>query len=582
MVDLAKFKDLFISEAEDHLQKLNDNLLALEKNLSDPEGQANGANKKLMDELMRSAHTMKSSSATMGYKKMAFLTHVMEDIFDYARNDMLKITPKIINETFKALDSLEKSLKSIKKSDKELNVDSVITKIKKLTGVQTEGAGKSARTPEGRPIGKSETQNSKPVKEDLEPDKSEILNQKSGIDRIDHIKVPIERLDNLMDLMEELLIDKMRLEQLKEKNPELKAVVEHLSRLVSDIQYQVMQARLVPVEQIFARFPRMARDLAQEQKKKVELEITGGEIELDRTIVDKLGEPLVHLLKNAIDHGIEKSGSVKLQAKRENEFAVITVENDGKSIDFEKVKQAAIKRNIASAKAVESYNQNQLINLLYNGRLSTKDKVTETSGRGVGLSVVKNFADNIGGRVVVESPVSDNGGTRFTLELPLTLAIINALLVKVKDSLFAIPFSSIERSVAIHSSDIRSMADQDVAVVDGFDVPLVKLNKVFNIPDIIEILENKNIKEKKISNKDNIDKLKISETAVLVRRGKDIAGIVVDKLVNRQEIIVKPLPIVLRGTKGFSGSTILGDGRTILILDVMSLLEDASKLIRTS
>ncbi|MDA2921774.1 chemotaxis protein CheA [Patescibacteria group bacterium AH-259-L07] len=569
MVDLSKFKDLFISEAEDNLQKLNGNLLALEKNL--PAGRQ-GQSKKLLDELMRSAHTMKSSSATMGYKKMAFLTHVLEDIFDHARNDELKITPKIINELFKTVDILEKSLASVKKSGEELNVDTQARKLKKLTGVTTEGVGKSPRTPEEKPA----TQRAQKPVEDTETSVPSDDLSALSVAKIDHIKVPVERLDNLMDLMEELLIDKMRLEQLKNKTPELEGVVEHLSRLVSDIQYQVMQARLVPVEQIFARFPRMVRDLAQEQKKKIGFGMTGGEMELDRTIVDKLGEPLVHLLRNAVDHGIEKSGTINLQAKREKDFALIMVENDGKNIDFEKVKRAAVKRNIVDAKEIESLSENQLINLLYHPRLSTKDKVTETSGRGVGLSVVKSFVDQIGGRVTVESPITD-GGTRFTLELPLTLAIINSLLVEVRDTLFAIPFSSIERSVDIPQGDIKSMADQDVAVVDGVDVPLVYLHKVFNLAFSAEHLADNKNKTKKIINPKSS-----TLTAVLVKRGKDIAGIVIDKLINEQEIIVKPLPSVLKGTKGFSGSTILGDGRTILILDFVSLLEDRSKLIRTS
>lgn len=568
-MDLSKFKDLFISEAEDHLQKLNDNLLALEKNPRD---------KKLMDELMRSAHTMKSSSAAMGYKKMAYLMHVIEDVFDYARNDMIKITPKIITETFKALDALEKSLKSIKKSDKELNVGSIITKLKKITGIKTKGIGKSKRTKEEKPIIKAASNKQRVTSnEDREKELRDTGHGLPVIERIEYIKVPVERLDNLMNLMEELLIDKMRLEQIKEKTPELEAVVEHLSRLVSDIQYQVMETRLVPLEQIFARFPRMVHDLAQEQKKKVELEITGGEIELDRAIVDKLGEPLVHLLRNAIDHGIEKKGKIKLKAQREKEFVLIVVEDDGRGIDFEKIKQVAIKRNIISAKEARLYDKNRLINLLFGGHLSTKEKVTETSGRGVGLSAVKNFVDSIGGRVVVESPISDKGGTRITLELPLTLAIINSLLVKVKDSLFAIPFSSIERSVVISESDIKSMADQDVAVVEGRDVPLVYLERVFE-------LENDSNEQRVTSNEQRVTRTEqsVTKTVVIVQRGKDIAGIVVDKIITKQEIIVKPLPSILRGVRGFSDSTILGDGRTLLILDVVSLLEDTKKLVRTS
>ncbi|MEK7453107.1 MAG: chemotaxis protein CheA [Patescibacteria group bacterium] len=577
-MDISKFKDLFISEAEDRLQILNDNLLVLEKNPSDG---------KLLDELMRSSHTIKSSSATMGYKKMAFLMHVMEDIFDYARNGVLKITPTIIDQLFKTIDISEKSLASIKESNNELNVDAIIEELKKITGVKTEGTGKSIRAADGKPIvvdikPKEEKQINNVEVTAVEPEKkANIVQAGEVVQKIEHIKVPIKRLDDLMNLMEELLVDKMRLEQFKNRDVELKGVIEHLGRLVSDIQHQVMQARLVPVDQIFARFPRMVRDLSQNQNKQVELEVSGGEIELDRTVVDKLGEPLVHILRNAVDHGIEKSGIIKLQAMRENDFALIIVENNGVGINFGKVRQAAVKRNIIGAKEADSLNKDQIMNLLFHPRLSTNDEVTETSGRGVGLSVVKGFTDQIGGRVIIESPLSGNNGTRFTLELPLTIAIINSLLVGVKDTLFAIPFSSIERSVNIQNGEIKSMADQDVAVVSGVDVPLVYLDKVFSLNGA-EIADIKFKSIEDASQELEVKNLKSSITAVLIKRGKDVTGIVIDKLINEQEIIVKPLPSVLHGTKGFSGSTILGNGKTILILDVVSLLEDAKKFVRTS
>ena len=547
MVDLTKYKDIFLLEVEDHLQKLNDNLLKLEK---DPK------NKDLLNELMRSSHTIKASSATMEYKKTAFLSHVMEDVFDYMRSGLLEATPKTIDELFKSVDVLEKSILEIKKLDKETDLDQTIEKLKKITGVANQGIGKSARGAEGEPGVEKKTNK-------VFDGKKTDTEQPANIERISHIKVPVERLDNLMDSMEELLIDKMRLEQLKKNDSILEEVVDHLSRLVSSIQYQVMQARLVPVEQIIGRFPRMVRDLALGQKKDIEFEMIGGEIEMDRTIIDKLGEPLMHLLRNAIDHGIDKKGKILLKVSREREFALISVEDNGRGIDFKKIKEAAVRRNIVSEKDIESFGKEQLINLLFHSYLSTKEKVTETSGRGVGLSVVKGFADQIGGRVLIE-PSLPAGGARFILELPLTLAIINALLVLVQDFIFAIPFSSIERSVIVSKKNIKSMADYDVAVIDGKDVLLAWPHKIFNL----------SVKTEKKENFESI-------TVVMARRGKDTIGLVVDKLINRQEIIVKSLSPVLRGIKGFSGSTILGDGMVALIIDVAGLLENKSRLVRT-
>lgn len=552
-MDLEKFKNIFIMEAEEHLQKLNDNLLKLEKDQND---------KNLLDELMRSSHTIKASSATMGYKKTAFLTHIMEDVFDYMRSGLLRATPKIINELFGAVDALEKSIKSIKGSDKEINLDSASVKIKKISGVATKGTGKSFRTGDGKPIIKEKGKKLSPTqKREVQAEKEE---KKEQTEKISHIKVPVERLDALMDLMEELLIDKMRLEQFKKTDLKLEELVDHLNLLISNVQYQVMQSRLVPLEQIFTPFPRMIRDLAQEQKKKVSFAVMGSEIELDRTIVDKLGEPLVHLLRNAIDHGIEKQGSIILKAVREKDFVLISVEDDGKGIDFEKVKQATVKRNILSQREAEKATEEQLTDLLFHSRLSTKDKVTETSGRGVGLSIVKNFSDQIGGRVLIEPSLS-GGGARFTLELPITIAIINALLVGAGEFIFAIPFSSIERSVIVPLKNIKSMADYDVAVIDGRDILLAWSDKIFNFP----------VKTK------NEDRQK-SIIVVIVRRGEDAVGLVVDKLISQQEIIVKSFSPILRKIKGFSGSTILGDGKVSLIIDVVTLFENKNKLIRTS
>ncbi|MBT4122273.1 chemotaxis protein CheA [bacterium] len=589
MIDLSKFKDIYVSETEDHLQKLNDNLLALEKDLS---------NKSLLNELMRSAHTLKSSSATMGFNDMAFLTHVLEDVFDYARNDLFNITSETVTKLFEAIDSLDNSLKSVKEKNKESDLKKVIENIKKITGVKTEGIGKSVRHEDGKPLVEKKEVKSGDNK----------LDELKEADKITSIKVPVERLDKLMDLTEELLIDRMRIETISGYDLDssltdekltlesllfkLTPAVEHLSGLISNLQYLVMQARLVPLGQIFARFPRMIRDLATEKKKKINLEISGEDLEVDRTIVDKLGEPIVHLLRNALDHGIDTEGTIKLKAIREKDFVSVIVEDNGLGIDFKEVVEAAVRKNIIGNDEGNNYlskieknkifdygadkkyvaDRKQIEDILFNPRLSTNKQVTKTSGRGVGLSVVKKFSEEINGNIILESPLSKKGGTRFTLELPLTLAIINALLVKIDNSMFAIPFSSIARAVSVKPEDIKSMADQDVAVVDNMRVPLVDLERVFHLV--------KPLQGKKTIQQLEKESKQINKTVVLVKRGKELAGIIVDRLLNEQEIIVKPLPSVLKGVKGFSGSTILGDGETILILDVITLLQDSSKLIR--
>lgn len=524
-MDIKKFKDIYLSEAEELVESITAGILNLEKNPKD---------KEVFDELMRYSHTMKSSAAAMGYGGVSNLMHKMEDVFDNARKEGFILASKDINTLLKAVDSLKKALVVIQKSDREPELEQIAHEVEELANRADEGSEQGEEGREGSSA-------SIPVENE----------------RITHIKVPVERLDRLMDLTEELVIDKIKIEYFQNRYPEIKETADHLARLVTDMRYQVMQARLLPVEQIFMRFPRMVRDMAEAGNKRIDLEISGGELELDRTIVDKLGEPLVHLIRNAIDHGIEKEGKIYLKAVREKEYAVITVENNGSDIDFEKLKRIAVKNNIISQVEADSLGVRESKDLLFHPHISTRGEITETSGRGIGLNAVKDFVTQMGGRVTVESPIVD-GGTRFTLELPLTLAIINALLVNIRGSVFAIPFSNIEKTVSMRRGDIMSMADQDMVIVEGRDIPIISVNTI----------EGQGYGKEGYAEQSII---------VLVRQEEDGAGIMVDSVLNEQEIIIKPLPSILRGVRGFSGSTILGDGKTILILDIKELLEDFKK-----
>lgn len=560
MFDVNKFKDIFLIEAQEHLQKMNDNLLLLEKiykknNFKFESGQSG----EILNELMRSSHTIKSSSATMGFNKLAYLTHVLEDIFDYARYGKLVLDKKLFNFLYEIFDSIKDSLEEIKKNDKELDLQKLAEKIKKITGVATSGIGKSQRNEASEPVLQQK------IIKDLE----------NKTEKISHINVSVEKLDQLMNLTEELLIYRLRLnEYLKQRishSIELDKLSEDLALTISNLQYSVMQVRLVPVGQAFINFPRMVRDLASKQNKEIEIEILGTDLELDRTIVDKLQDPVVHLLRNAIDHGIIKKGKISILTKREKDYFVVEVLDSGKGVDWKKVVDVAHKKMIINAELANKYNKeleklkdqtpsDEIVRLIFHPNLSTAESVTETSGRGVGLSVVDNFVKDIHGNVLVKSPVSKDGGTKIILELPLTLAIVKSLLVQVADQKFAIPFTVIQRAVLVPLKDVKSLGDQDIAVIEDTDVPLIKMEKLLGLNSIKK--DNKNL------------------ILVLVRHGSEIAGLVVDKLINQQEIIIKPLPASIKNIKGFTGSTILGDGQTILILDVSNIVLDIKKLTR--
>ncbi|MGB2762503.1 MAG: chemotaxis protein CheA [Minisyncoccales bacterium] len=548
MKDQKKYLKMFVSEAKENLEVLNNSLLKIEKKPND---------KKSASELMRAAHTLKSSAAAMGHTQMSQLSHAIEDIFDGVRSGKSQFSSSNSNALFIAFDLIDKSLQEIKAGRSELDTVAVIEKLEEITKKQEDL--KTHDMPEG----------------------AALAERPEAIQALEEIKVDIKTLDSLMNLSEELLVNRMRLSEIlvKKKYEELPVAIDMLGRLVSDIQYNVMQARMIPLGQIFDRFPRMVRDLCNKEKKSADLEIEGGEIELDRTVIDKIGEPLIHLLRNAVDHGIETTGKIQLKAKREKGFVIIEVINDGNVLDIEAIKEAAKRKRIIDAQQAERLTKEEIMNLIYHPELSTSKNVTETSGRGIGLNIVKLGIESLGGTVSVESPIVDQeGGTKFILQLPLTIAIIQALLVKVAEEIYAIPITNVDRSVKVPRELIKKALDREVAIVKEKDIPLIRLNKLFNLKQ----LARNNLQLAKKESQNTKVKGQMSELVVIIKKPivtsegreeeKPIFGLVVDKLVSEQDIVIKPLTGILKQNKGFAGITILGDGHPALILDVATLI----------
>jgi len=532
--DMGKYKEDFIKEAEEHLQVLNTTLLKLEKNPKDKKG---------IDAIFRASHTLKSMSAAMGYTKIELLCHTMEDLLDVVKSSKIKLTGEIIQILFDCFDNLEFGLKQIKQDKEEPAVDILVSKLKlQLSKIPKKG-------------GKEET------KEIKEPTGEELAKKPEAIQKIENIKVGVVTLDALMNLVEELLVNKMRLDQIKDsgKIEELPSALDVLGRLVSDMQFNVMKARMVPVEQIFNRFPRMVRDLSKQESKEINFIVEGHDIELDRTIIDQIGEPIVHLLRNAVDHGIEskeerknsgkkQQGTIKLTAEREKGFAIIELEDDGAGLDLKKIKNVAVNKGLI--KAGIQLNDEQIINLLFDPKFSMTKKVTAVSGRGVGLDVVKTKVEALGGSVKVDS--KPGKGTKFRLELPLTLAILQAMLMNVGREIYAVPLQSIVRTVRIKDENIKGVMGNEVAVLQDMNVPIIRLHDMF---DVVRDREEK------------------EDLLVIVRKGKALAGLAVDSIMSEQDIIIKPLRTrIMKETKGFAGFTILGTGKVVLILDVAGLV----------
>lgn len=664
-MDVNQYLEIFIEEAQEHLQNLNQNLLGLEVNPNDSN---------LLNEIFRSAHTLKGMSGTMGYSSLMGLTHEMENILDAIRHGKLVIDSGIIDILFECLDFLEVSIGHISEKGKEIDKDieplkkklvdiinkkdvteityhnsSTDKRIMDLTfnqydeniTVQAIAQGmrvfkvevilskdcmlKSARAfivfktlekyaeifksspriediedekfDEGFKLGIITNENSDTIKSDIESiseieevlieeinqafegDKAysnEVAADKVEEDKADHeethakknkigktVRVDIDRLDNLMNLVSELIIIKTRLEGIDSDSTDqnMTEALEYLERITTNLHDAVMKVRMVPIERVFSRFPRMVRDLSRELEKDINLQISGEETELDRTVIDEIGDPLIHLIRNAIDHGIEDKhersnskkapvGKVDLRAFQDGNSVVIEVEDDGKGINVDKVKRKAIKNGIINQVESDALSEKDAVELLFKPGFSTAEVISDVSGRGVGLDVVKTKIESLGGTVEVET--STNNGSKFIIRLPLTLAIIQALLVNVGNEKYAIPLNSIKEITSIKTNSIRNVQGQEVIVYRNGVLPIVRLTNVLDIKDY----------------KEDEEEL----TIVIVKKGEKNSGFIVDSLIGQQEIVIKSLGKYLASIKNIAGATILGDGQVALIIDSNSMI----------
>lgn len=400
--------------------------------------------------------------------------------------------------------------------------------------------------------------------EQSEDTKEQSTQHSSGKAANKTIRVNIERLDILLNLFEELVIDRGRLEQISSElnNQELQETVDRMSRTTGDLQNIILNMRMVPIEMVFNRFPRMVRQLSRDLQKNVNLEIVGAETELDRTVIDEIGDPLVHLIRNSLDHGIEtpdirkakgkpEEGIVLLKAYHSGNHVFIEIEDDGAGINRDKVLQKALKNGIVNEQLAETLTDKQVYELIFASGFSTADVISNVSGRGVGLDVVKNTIETLGGNVSVDSV--EGKGSRFSIQLPLTLSIISVMLVEIQKEKYAIPLSSILETAIIKKTEILHAHNQKVIDFRGKIVPLLFLKDLFEVPVYKEDDEYISL--------------------VIVRKGEKMAGIVVDAFIGQQEIVLKSFGNYLTNIFAIPGATILGDGQVALIVDCNALLK---------
>ncbi len=627
-----EYLDIYISESREYLSALDQSLLELEQN---PE------NYEVLNEVFRYAHTLKGMSATMGFGKVAELSHKMENLLDKVRRGEIHVSSDLIDVLLEALDKLREMVNKIAEEGKEEGeISDIISKLESF-GEDGEDESKNKKDEEKKEVKSKETSrlkirvelsedcalksvrafmviksldeiaeiiDSSPPLQDIEDGRFEksfelvvstsetpqkikeviekigevkkvevsettaksekeekkpsIVSTKNVLRNVQTVRVSIDKLDSLMNLVGELVIGKSRLFQIGSKYDieELREALSNINRLTTNLQDIVTQMRMVEVGFIFNRFPRMVRDLAKKEGKKVNFIIEGKDIELDRTVLDEIGDPLVHLLRNSIDHGIEtpeerikagksEVGTLKLIAKREKNHVKIIVEDDGRGIDPDKIRKKAVEKGIITEEEANKISDEEALSLIFAPGLSTAEKVTDVSGRGVGMDVVKSKITSLGGVVEIKSKVRE--GTRVTLTLPLTLAIIQALLIKVRQEIYAIPLSNVLEILNVKREEIKTVKGNKVINLRGKILPIIELDRLLGIS------ENGN-KEK--------------YPVVVVDKENQPIGLGVDGLIGQQEIVIKTFDNILKGVKGFAGATILGDGRVVLILDIASLL----------
>jgi len=665
-MDTGEYRDLFLAEAREYLQGLNIALLELENN---------PANREVLQEMFRAAHSLKGMSATMGYQQLANLTHQMENVLDFLRQGTLRANREVANILFESLDLLELLMGRLDEPAACLEqVEIVVGKLRAACDGGIEEDWLTENTADGKTLLLDEFEKEMvragcaggerarhleivldascllksvraymvfkllekfghlvkavPGTQELEDEQFEdrfqlvILTQaadetiraellqiaevenvlvrdvaemdppSAGLETVatrkvelaaeaamvqdeangerrnirraaeKTIRVETDKLDKLINLVGELVVNRTRVVELGRTDvaAELVSAVEQLDRITTDLQSAVMKLRMVPIKQVFDRFPRMVRDLSQEKGKKVNLEVRGEETELDRSIVNQIGDPLVHLLRNSVDHGIEppgervqsgkpEEGTIILEARHEGSYVLIRVSDDGRGIATEEMRQKAVQKGLLSSAEAQRMSDEEALRLIFKNGFSTAEQVTDISGRGVGMDAVKTVIESMNGTVEIKT--SQGEGTRFYVRLPLTLAIIKALLVEVAGEIYAIPIESIRENLYVAPQDIKTIQGEKVVNVRGEVLPLIYLGEMLGM---------------KAGSSEEI------LSVVVVEAADRKTALVVDVLLGQQEIVIKSLSRAVEGIRGVAGATVLGNGRVALILDVSSLI----------
>ncbi|MEB2788291.1 chemotaxis protein CheW [Campylobacter upsaliensis] len=620
MEDMQEILEDFLVEAFELVEQIDHDLVELESNPEDLE---------LLNRIFRVAHTIKGSSSFLNFDVLTKLTHHMEDVLNKARHGELKITPDIMDVVLESIDRMKTLLNSIRDNgnDSAIGMDiepicarltaisegdvSAVASVSEEPKVETkEEVVPAAPEPSVEPdvdvnqlsdseveaeierllkVRKAEDQARRAQKKkSATPTTSKPATETGGEKKVpasggggggmdQTIRVEVKRLDHLMNLIGELVLGKNRLlkiyDDVEERYEgekfleELNQVVSQLSIITTDVQLAVMKTRMQPIAKVFNKFPRVVRDLSRELGKQIELEITGEETELDKSIVEEIGDPIMHMIRNSCDHGVEdpatrkangkpERGVVQLKAYNEGNHIVVEITDDGKGLDAAGLKMKALEKNLITEKEAEQMTDKEAFALIFKPGFSTAAKVTNVSGRGVGMDVVKTNIEKLNGVIEIDSELGK--GSTFKLKIPLTLAIIQSLLVGTQEEFYAIPLASVLETVRVPIDNIYTIEGKNVLRLREEVLSLVRLSDVFGVKQVLESGDQTYV--------------------VIIGVAESKLGIIVDTLVGQEEIVIKSMGDYLQNIQGIAGATIRGDGRVTLIIDVGAMMDMAKEI----
>lgn len=565
-----EYKEIFLAEALDNIEEINRLLTQLEKEPTD---------KNALHALFRITHTLKGNAAGMGFQGIAEMSHVLEDLFGEVRDGRITLHAELFPSVFKATDVLGNLIASIKDKT-EVKYKGIKTKLEVLL----KRAKEEFKSSNIQSLSESAVVHNTETVEPLFIDDPGAIDDTASTTEIDNkisfsdlVQVPVRKLDNLLNLVGELIIEKDRILASQSNNPHASNEYARLSRISSDLQYSVMDVRLVQVGFLFNKFHRVVRDAAASENKNVTLKLSGTDTEIDRNVLQVVSDSLIHLIRNCIGHGIEEpaerikhgkpeAGVVTLSASTETDTVIIEISDDGRGLNYEKIKQKALTQKLITADEADKLSKEELSMLIFEPGFSTMDTVTAISGRGVGMDVVKKTLDTIGGTVRIAS-VEDQG-TVIRLSLPSSMAVKASLLFELDQEVYAIPLAYTESVISLYKSDIHKAGGGLIATHLGKNIAVVFLKDVLH-QQVEKSGYTNNVLQKTFDHVHLEEKLEI----VVVTFNNRTVGFVVDKLLQQKEIVEKPLMRPVDRIKFIGGVTILGSGNVCLVLNVPHLLQ---------